>query len=94
MILSELTTLASQPNPLTAKFSETSAGLIAKFTDSSTDALDTITSRTWNFGDGSGPATATNPSHLYVKAGVFTVTETVNDAAGYSASQVTSVTIK
>ena len=94
MILNELTTLASQPNPLTAKFSETSAGLIAKFTDSSTDALDTITSRTWNFGDGSGPATATNPSHLYVKAGVFTVTETVNDAAGYSASQVTSVTIK
>jgi len=94
MILSTLASGVGEPNPLVANFSETSSGLIAKFTDHSTDGLDTITSRTWNFGDGGGTSTATNPSHLYVKAGTFSVMETVTDGAGYAASQTTPVTIK
>ncbi len=94
MILSTLAAAAGKPNPLVANFSETSSGLIAKFTDLSTDSLDTITSHAWNFGDGGGTSTATNPSHLYVKAGTFSVTETVSDSAGYSALETSNVTIK
>ena len=94
MILSSLAASIGESDPIVANFSETSSSLIAKFIDSSTDSRGAITSHSWNFGDGVGSSTATNPSHIYLKAGTFSVTETVNDAAGYSASQVTSVTIK
>ena len=33
----------------------------------------------WNFGDGSPPSTATNPTHTYTSGGDFTVTLVVND---------------
>jgi len=66
---------------------------VAKFTDSSTDSAGTITSRAWNFGDG-GSSTATNPSHIFSKGGVYNVSETVTDTAGYEVAQTTAVTIK
>ena len=76
----------------TANFSFTTSGLTANFTDTSTDAQNNITSRSWNFGDGT-TSTATNPSKTYSVAGTYTVTETVTDAGGLSSSKSASVTV-
>ena len=54
------------------------APLNVAFTDASTG---TITSRTWNFGDG-GTSTAVSPSHLFSAAGSYSVTLTVNGPGG------------
>ncbi len=76
----------------TANFSFVTSGLTANFTDSSTDSDGTIASRSWNFGD-STSSTATNPSHTYAAAGTYTVTETVTDNGGLTASKSSSVTV-
>jgi serine protease len=76
----------------TANFSFTTSGLTATFTDSSTDPQNNITSRSWNFGDGT-TSTATNPSKTYAAAGTYTVTETVTDAGGLTSSKSASVTV-
>jgi PKD repeat protein len=55
-----------------------SAPLTVNFTDYSV-AQQGIKSRAWNFGDGSTDSSA-NPSHTYTKAGVYTVSLTVNDS--------------
>ena len=75
-----------------ANFSFTTSALTATFTDSSTDAQNNITSRSWNFGDGV-TSTLTNPSHTYAAAGTYSVTETVTDAGGLSSSKTLSVTV-
>jgi pseudomonalisin len=93
VILGALASQLGVPSPLVASFSETASGLIAKFTDHSTDSAGTITTHAWVFGDG-GTSTAASPSHLYPKAGVYTVSETVSDTAGYVIAQTTAVTIK
>ena len=93
VILSVLANQVGVPSPLVANFSETTSGLIAKFTDHSTDSAGTIITHAWVFGDG-GTSTAASPSHLYPKAGVYTVSETVSDTAGYVIAQTTAVTIK
>jgi xanthomonalisin len=78
--------------PPTANFSFTTSGLVATFTDSSTDSDGTIASRSWNFGD-SSTSTATNPSHTYAAAGTYTVTETVTDNGGATGTTSKSVTV-
>jgi PKD repeat protein len=93
VILSALVSRLGAPSPLVVSFSETSSGLIATFTDHSTDSAGTLTSHTWNFGDG-GASTLANPSHFFPKAGVYSVSETVSDTAGYEVAQTTSVTVK
>ncbi|HEY8682791.1 MAG TPA: PKD domain-containing protein, partial [Rhodanobacter sp.] len=92
VILSRVVGALGAPSPLVASFSETVSGLVAKYTDHSTDSAGTITSHAWAFGDG-GTSTAANPSHLYPKAGTYSVSETVSDNAGYVIAQTTSVTI-
>jgi PKD repeat protein len=61
------------------------------FTNQSTGS---IASRTWNFGDGSGPETALNPIHQYASDGNYTVTLTVTGSGGGTSqySQVINVT--
>ena len=76
----------------TANWSATSSGLTATFTDSSTDAQNNITSRSWNFGDGA-TSTTTSPSHTYAAAGTYSVSETVTDAGGLSNTRTASVTV-
>ena len=93
VILSALASQVGAPSPLVANFTYTATGLIAKFTDHSTDSAGTITTHAWVFGDG-GTSTAASPSHLYPKAGTYTVSETVSDTAGYVIAQTTPVTIK
>ena len=76
----------------TANFTYTTSGLTATFTDTSTDAQNNITSRSWNFGDGT-TSTATNPTKTYAAAGTYTVTETVTDAGGLTSTKTASVTV-
>jgi Zn-dependent metalloprotease/PKD repeat protein len=75
-----------------ANFSFTTSGLTANFTDGSTDAQNNITSRSWNFGDGS-TSSSTSPSHTYAASGTYTVTETVTDAGGLTGTKSASVTV-
>ncbi len=75
-----------------ANFSFTTSGLTATFTDSSTDSDGTISSRSWNFGDG-GTSTATNPSHTYAAAGTYSVSLTVTDNGGATNTKTSSVTV-
>jgi Zn-dependent metalloprotease/PKD repeat protein len=75
-----------------ANFTYTTSGLTATFTDTSTDAQNNITSRSWNFGDGT-TSTSTSPTKTYSAAGTYTVTETVTDAGGLSSTKTASVTV-
>jgi PKD repeat protein len=84
---------APQPNQApTAAFSFTTSGLSASFTDGSTDADGIVTSRLWDFGDGS-TSTATDPTHLYASGGTRTVTLTVTDDGGAFGTTSKSVTV-
>ena len=78
--------------PPVANFTFTTSGLTANFTDTSTDADGTISSRSWTFGDG-GTSTATNPSHTYAANGTYSVTLTVTDNGGAQNSKTQSVTV-
>ena len=78
--------------PPVANFSFTTSGLVANFTDSSTDSDGTIVSRAWTFGDG-GTSTATNPSHTYAAAGTYSVSLTVTDNGGLPNTKTESVTV-
>jgi PKD repeat protein len=79
----------------TASFSAPSNGLAGQsvaFLGSAADSDGSITSTSWNFGDGSG-ASGTSVSHTYGAAGTYAVTFTATDATGQSASVVHNVTV-
>lgn len=76
----------------TAHFSFTTNDLTASFTDSSSDSDGSISSRSWNFGDGSS-STATNPSHTYSAAGTYMVSLTVTDNGGLTDSYSANVSV-
>ncbi len=87
--------LSSPVVPPTAMFqaSPTSgnAPLTVSFTDTSTGS---ITSRVWNFGDGS-TSTAANPAHVYASPGVYSPSLTVVGPGGsdtFTAMNLISVT--
>jgi len=50
--------------------------LTVQFTDQTVSQFQ-ITSRVWNFGDGSPVSDSTNPIHVYITPGSYSVTETV-----------------
>jgi xanthomonalisin len=76
----------------TANFTDTTSGLTATFTDASSDVGGTINAYAWTFGDG-GTSTVKSPTHTYTAAGTYTVTETVKDTGGASATKSASVTV-
>ena len=83
------------PQPPIASFTHTANRLAVQFTDTSTDVScsgGSITSRAWNFGDGA-TSTAQNPSHTYAAAGTYTVSLTVTDSEGLSATVSHDVTV-
>ncbi|MDD4738278.1 MAG: PKD domain-containing protein, partial [Candidatus Pacebacteria bacterium] len=51
---------------------------------------DTLTSYTWNFGDGTSDSSTLAPTHTYTSAGTYTVTLTVVTAAGTTISTRTN----
>jgi PKD repeat protein len=78
--------------PPNAGFTVSVADLTASFTDTSVDSDGSITSHSWNFGDGNG-STAENPSHSYAEGGTYTVILTVTDDAGATDTASQSVTV-
>ncbi|MGI8559593.1 MAG: PKD domain-containing protein [Solirubrobacteraceae bacterium] len=87
---------APQPDERpTASFSQgaATAGSPVSFNGTaSSDPDGSISSYSWNFGDGA-TATGANPSHTYAQAGSYLVTLTVGDSAGLSASTSQSITV-
>lgn len=77
----------------TANFTSSVSGLVATFTDTSTDSGGTISAHAWTFGDG-GTSTSTSPSHTYAAAGTYSVSETVTDGvSGKTSTKTASVTV-
>lgn len=70
--------------PPQAAFTSSVNGLAVQFADTSTDD-GSISTRAWNFGDGSSGSGA-SVSHTYAAAGSYTVQLTVTDNEGLSAS--------
>lgn len=60
--------------------------LSVQFTDNSTGGSGTITSRTWDFGDGTPFSEDQNPTHVYDSAGTFVVKLSVTNSAGCTSS--------
>jgi len=63
------------------------APITVNFTDSSTGS---ITSRLWNFGDGTS-STAVNPAHIYSAAGTYSVSLTVTGSGGSNTKTSTNL---
>ncbi len=79
----------------TANFTSLVSNLHVTFDGSSSATVpgSTITSYSWNFGDGSPAATGVNPTHDYTAGGTFPVTLTITDSRGMSAQAVNQVTV-
>ncbi|WNG55326.1 PKD domain-containing protein [Archangium gephyra] len=87
-----INTAVSGNTPPVANFGVTVSGLTATFSDASSDSDGSITSRNWDFGDGSG-STATNPSRVYASAGNYNVGLTVTDNGGASHTKTQTVSV-
>lgn len=59
----------------------------------SSDPDGSVVSWRWDFGDGSPASTERSPRHRYVSAGLYTVTLTVTDDEGLTASDTTLATV-
>jgi PKD repeat protein len=95
---SAVTRSISVVGPLAASFTVTpnpgTAGSPVNFdAGPSTDPGTTISSYSWDFGDGA-TATGVASTHTYKKAGTYTVTITAADAAGQSVKSTQKVAIK
>lgn len=84
----------SDTTPPTANFTSNCNGSTCTFTNTSTDPDGTFTS-SWNFGDQSPADTATSPTHVFAAnaATPFTVTLTVTDNGGLTATANQTITI-
>ncbi|MEP7377972.1 MAG: PKD domain-containing protein [Chloroflexota bacterium] len=76
-----LVSAASPPQPPVADFAwgQRAYSTIVDFTDASTAV---VTSRSWNFGDGTPTSSQQNPAHTYAAAGTYTVTLTATNQGG------------
>lgn len=78
--------------PPVAAFTSSCSSLTCAFTSTSSDPDGTISSYSWNFGDGQ-TSTLQNPSHAYGAAGIYTVALTVTDNAGATNTVTHPVTV-
>ena len=75
-----------------AAFTSATTGLAASFSDGSTDSDGTVVTWSWAFGDG-GTSTVQNPAHSYADAGTYSVSLTVTDDAGGTATATAPVAV-
>ncbi|HSK42547.1 MAG TPA: PKD domain-containing protein [Candidatus Binatia bacterium] len=66
---------------------------ITASTAGSTDADGSIVASTINFGDGSAPVSGSSASHTYSTAGTYTITGTVTDNLGATASKSAAIVV-
>ena len=88
-------TATTSVNPLpSANFTATNVciGNTTTFTDISNITTGTITSWSWNFGDG-GVSGAQNPTHTYATSGSQTVSLTITSSTGCTASYTGTVSV-
>ncbi len=92
VVTHEVTVVGEAPNQLpVAVFSSSCAGLSCAFDASgSSDPDGSVGSYAWSFGDG-GSGSGVSPSHVYASGGAVSVTLTVTDDRGGSASVTHSV---
>jgi PKD repeat protein len=64
-----------------------------QFTDASTDADGTISTRSWEFGDATAAVPDQNPLHTFATAGTFQVKLTVTDNGGATGTVTNAVTV-
>ena len=78
-----------------ADFSSTTVcnGIATQFTDNTTNTSGTLTSRSWDFGDGSPLNTTVNPSHTYINGGLYNVKLIENNSVGCSDTITKSVQV-
>jgi endoglucanase len=69
------------------------AGTAATFTGAGTGGTGTYSSYSWNFGDGTAAVTSAKPSHTFAATGTFTVTLTVKDSSGKTATATKGVMV-
>jgi uncharacterized protein (TIGR03382 family) len=86
----QVTVIANAP-PI-AGFSSATSELTATFTDASADSDGEVASWMWSFGDGTYSGVQ-SPSHTYARPGSYTVTLTVTDDIGDTASATTTVVV-
>lgn len=67
-------------------------GTAVSVSASTNDVWSTVSSTTWNFGDGS-TGSGTSTTHTYTAAGTYTVTVTATDALGNSRSTTGSIVV-
>lgn len=79
-------------SPPAADFTFNCTGLSCQFSDASTDSDGTISSRSWNFGDGA-TSTGMNPTHSYASGATYTVTLQVTDNGGATNNVSKDVTV-
>jgi subtilisin family serine protease/subtilisin-like proprotein convertase family protein len=80
------------PSPPVASFSYEANGLMATFTDSSTDINDDMVSWDWNFGDGA-TSSERNPVHAFAETGTYEVSLTVTDSEGLNNTETMMVSV-
>jgi len=81
-----------QPN-VDFNFSDLCEGDQAQFTDLTTVNSGTLSSWSWDFGDGTGNSTQQNPTYQYASAGTYTVELVVTSSFGCKDSITKNVTI-
>lgn len=86
--------LTAQNVPPVAGFTITTSALAVTVDGSgATDADGTITSQSFDWGDGSTPGLGSTAAHTYTAGGTYTITQTVTDNAGASATLTKQVTV-
>ncbi len=80
-------------SPPTAEFSYETNALTVNFTNQSTDSDGSVTTWSWNFGDGGSGSTLQHPIHTYSAGGTYTVKLTVTDDKDATGSISKSLTV-
>ena len=93
----DITVIAPNEAPVAVAEADITSGdapLTVTFTgENSTDDRNTIVSYSWDFGDGLGTSSETNPVYEFQTPGVYTVTLIVTDAEGLTGQTTVDITV-